>query len=180
MSKTLEDEAAVDRVLQGDPNAFAEIVRRWQGPLVNMAYRFCGDRGRAEEMAQEAFLRSFRSLTTWRRESAFSTWLFATALNLYRREVRRIPPRTVSLEDIVTPAASVDAHTRLVDAERRRAVRNALQTLPPKYRDALLLFYFQECDIAATASSLRLPEGTVKARLARGRELLGRKLKGML
>src|SRR4029434_8945914 len=72
MSNALEDEAAVDRVLQGDPDAFAAIVRRWQGPLVNLAYRFCGDRGRAEEMAQEAFVRAFRALHTWPRDAAFA------------------------------------------------------------------------------------------------------------
>jgi RNA polymerase sigma-70 factor, ECF subfamily len=177
MNNAQEDEAAVDRVLQGDLDTFAEIVRRWQGPLINLAYRFCGERGRAEEMAQEAFLRCFRSLAQWRRDAAFSTWLFAVATNLYRREVRRIPPRTVSLEDIVTPAVPVDLDSTLVDADRRRTVRNALRELPAKYRDALLLFYFHEHDVAATASSLGLPEGTVKARLSRGRTLLGRKLR---
>ena len=67
----LEDEAAVDRVLQGDLSAFDGIVQRWQGPIVNLAYRFCRDRGRAEEMAQEAFVRAFRGLGKWRRDAAF-------------------------------------------------------------------------------------------------------------
>jgi RNA polymerase sigma-70 factor (ECF subfamily) len=65
------DRADVDRVLAGDASAFEGIVRRWQGPLVNLAYRFCGDRGRAEDMAQEAFLRAFRGLAGWRREALF-------------------------------------------------------------------------------------------------------------
>lgn len=179
MSKAAEDEAAVARVLEGDHEAFAGIVRRWQGPLVNLAYRFCGDRGRAEEMAQEAFLRAFRSLSAWRREAALSTWLFALATNLYRREIRRIPPRTVPLEDIAPPATPADADARLAEADRQRAVRTALQSLPPKYRDVLLLFYFHELDVAATARSLGLPDGTVKARLSRGRTLLRRKLGGV-
>jgi len=178
MSNELEDEAAVDRVLRGDSDAFSQIVRRWQGPLINLAYRFCGDRGRAEEMAQEAFLRAFRHLAQWRRDAAFSTWLFAVATNLYRREITRIPPRTVSLDDIVTPAAPGGSDIDLIEADRRRAVRSALRELAPKYRDVLLLFYFHEQDVAATASSLSLPEGTVKARLSRGRALLARKLRG--
>jgi DNA-directed RNA polymerase specialized sigma24 family protein len=78
-----EDQATVDKVLAGDISAFEEIVRRWQSPLVNLAYRFCHDRGRAEDMAQEAFLRAYRSLDRWRREAAFSTWLLALATNLY-------------------------------------------------------------------------------------------------
>ncbi len=65
-----EDQAAVEKVLDGDTSSFEDSVRRWQGPLVNLAYRFCRDRGRAEEMAQEAFLRAYRSLAQWRREAA--------------------------------------------------------------------------------------------------------------
>src|SRR5580704_13634276 len=62
-----EDRADVDSVLEGDISAFGGIVRRWQGPLVNLAYRFCRDRGHAEDMTQEAFLRAFHGLGTWRR-----------------------------------------------------------------------------------------------------------------
>ena len=65
------DLADVERVLAGDVNAFEGIVRRWQGPLVNMAWRYCRDRGRAEEMAQEALVRAWRGLEQWRREGAF-------------------------------------------------------------------------------------------------------------
>ena len=67
------DLADVERVLAGDVNAFEGIVRRWQGPLVNMAWRYCRDRGRAEEMAQEALVRAWRGLAQWRREGSFST-----------------------------------------------------------------------------------------------------------
>lgn len=88
----LDEEGAVDRVLAGDAAAFASIVERWQGPLVNLAYRFCRDRSRAEDMAQEAFLRAFRGLPKWRREAAFSTWLFALATNVFRSEIRQNPP----------------------------------------------------------------------------------------
>ena len=171
-----DDAQAVDRVLQGDLSAFEEIVRRWQGPLINMAYRFCRDRGRSEEMAQEAFVRAYRGLAKWRREAAFSTWLFALAANLYRTEIRRIPPATVNLDQIADPADPHRTESRLEDEDRRRIVQRALQSLPSKYRDALVLFYFHGLDVASAAQSLRLPEGTVKARLSRGRDMLRRKL----
>ena len=66
-----DDRADVERVLAGDTAAFEGIVRRWQRPLVNMAYRFCRDRSRAEEMAQEAFLRAYRKLSYWRSDALF-------------------------------------------------------------------------------------------------------------
>jgi RNA polymerase sigma-70 factor (ECF subfamily) len=173
-----DDREDVERVLAGDVVGFEGIVRRWQGPLVNLAYRFCHDRGRAEEMAQEAFLRAYRALADWRRESAFSTWLFALATNLYCSEMRRIPVNSVSLDfvaDVKDPRAQDGG---LEEDDLARSVRNAVFTLPTKYREALILFYFHDKDVADAASSLGLPEGTVKAQLARGRELLRRKLHG--
>jgi len=177
-----DDQADVDRVLAGDISAFEGIVRRWQGPLVNLAYRFCRDRGRAEEMAQEAFLRAYRALGQWRKDAVFSTWLFALATNLYRSELRRIPARivSVSLEDIAEPRDARASDGGLEDHDRDLAVRRAVGALPAKYREALILFYFHDMDVTTAARSLGLPEGTVKARLFRGREILRSKLPQLL
>jgi RNA polymerase sigma-70 factor, ECF subfamily len=175
MSAT-EDQSDVERVLAGDVAAFAGIVQRWQGPLINLAYRFCHDRGRAEEMAQEAFLRAYRALSQWRKNAVFSSWLFALATNLYRSELRRIPARTVSLDEVAEPADARASDGGLEDEDRDLAVRRAVLTLPAKYREALTLFYFHEMDVSTAAASLGLPEGTVKARLSRGREILRSKL----
>jgi RNA polymerase sigma-70 factor (ECF subfamily) len=171
-----EDKADVDRVLAGDVSAFEGIVYRWQRPLVNLAYRFCRDRGRAEEMAQEAFLRAYRGLGKWRKEAAFSTWLFALATRLYCSELRRVPATTVSLDDAAELRDSRAMDGGLESEDRDRAVRQAVSSLPGKYREALILFYFHGMDLTAAARSLGLPEGTVKARLFRGRNFLRRKL----
>ena len=176
----IDDQAAVERVLAGDISAFEEIVRRWQSPLINLAYRFCRDRGRSEEMAQEAFLRAYRGLKQWRREAAFSTWLFALATNFYRSELRRIPTRTISLDDVAEPVDPRVPDGGLENEDRDLAVRRAVFALPAKYREALILFYFHEMDVPAAARSLGLPEGTVKARLFRGREILRTKLPQLL
>lgn len=166
------DEALVARVVAGDTAAFEGIVRRWQAPLVNLAWRFCRDRGRAEEMAQEAFLRAFRNLAQFRGDAAFSTWLFALATNLYRTELRRLPATPLSLDEIAEPPDPRIAGDALEQSSRDEALRRAVLALPPKYRDAVLLFYFHEQDVPGAARTLRIPEGTVKARLFRGRELL--------
>ena len=171
-----DDQADVEKVLAGDVSAFEGIVRRWQGPLINLAYRFCHDRGRAEEMAQEAFLRAYRALAQWRKDAVFSTWLFALATNLYRSELRRIPVKNVRLEDVAEPVDSRASDGGLEDRDRDLAVRRAVLTLPDKYREALTLFYFHDMDVPAAARSLNLPEGTIKARLFRGRELLRSKI----
>jgi len=166
------DLEAVSRVLSGDVQAFAAIIHRWQGPLVNMAWRYCRDRGRAEEMAQEAFIRAWRGLSQWRRESSFSTWLFSVAANVYRTELKRIPSVNLSLDQIPEPSRPFVLDTEFDGAARDEAVRRAALALPSKYREPLILFYFYEMDLAAAAATMGLPEGTMKARLSRGRALM--------
>jgi RNA polymerase sigma-70 factor (ECF subfamily) len=175
-----EDEADVAKVLAGDISAFEGIVRRWQRPLVNLAYRFCRDRGRAEDMAQEAFLRTYRALGQWRKDAAFSTWLFALATNLYRSELRRIPVRMLPLDDVMGLRDASACDGGLEEEDLSRAVRRAVFALPARYREVMILFYFHGMNVAATAQSLGLPEGTVKARLSRGREILRSKLSHVL
>lgn len=175
MSAT-EDRADVAKVLAGDTAAFEGIVRRWQGPLVNMAYRFCRDRSRAEEMAQEAFLRAYRKLSHWRSDAPFSSWLFTLAANLYRSELRRIPIRTVPLEDVPEPGDPRIPSSDLDVEQQENAVRQAVALLPAKYRDVVILYYFQGQDVSAAARSLGMTEGTLKSRLFRARKLLRSKL----
>lgn len=170
----------VGRVRAGDPSGFDGIVRRWQGPLINLAWRFVRDRARAEELAQDAFVQVYRQLDGFRGESAFSTWLFSVALNVFRSALRRAGVPSVPLDAVAELADHRPAHLALEAAERDELVRRAVLSLPPKYRDALVVYYFRECDVPETARILGVLEGTAKALLHRGRELLGRKLGRLL
>ena len=120
-----EDEDAADarRVLAGDVAAFGGIVRRWQGRLINLAWRFSRDRASAEDMAQDAFVKAFRALHTFRGESAFSTWLTAIAINVYRSWLRdREPlPLTGDVNDLILMRARSAAPDALAGLERWRA-----------------------------------------------------------
>ena len=172
LKDSMEDLAAVERVLAGDALAFEGIVRRWQGPLVNMAWRYSRDRSRAEEMAQEAFIRAWRGLAHWRREGSFSTWLFALAANVYRSELKRFPTETLPLEAAPEPSGPASQHSELAVKLSSEAVRRAVLALPMRYREPVVLFYFHEMDVATAAATMGLPEGTLKARLSRARALL--------
>jgi RNA polymerase sigma-70 factor (ECF subfamily) len=166
------DLADVARVLAGDARAFEGIVRRWQAPLVNMAWRYSRDRGRAEEMAQEAFLRAWRGLAHWRRESSFSAWLFALAANVYRSELKRFPTETLPLDAAPEPSGPASQHRDLAAKLNGETIRKAVLALPLRYREPAVLFYFHEMDLAAAAATMHLPQGTMKARLSRARALL--------
>ena len=98
------------------------------------------------------------------------------AANLYRSELRRIPIRTVPLEDIAEPSDPRDQSSAVDAEERAEAVRRAVSLLPPKYRDAVILYYFHGQDVSAAAESLGMTGGTLKSRLFRARELLRGKL----
>ena len=161
-----QDVADVRRVLAGEAGAFAGIVHRWQGPLVTLAFRFCGDRHKAEEMAQTAFLSAYQSLGKWRGESAFSSWLFAVATNAYRSRMRRrrLPVQPLDPVRDTIELRSADSHED--EQERKVLVRAAVSALPDRYRDVIVLFYFHKMDVMQAARSLGVAEGTVKATVA--------------
>jgi RNA polymerase sigma-70 factor (ECF subfamily) len=165
----------VNRVLAGDIQAFEGIVRRWQAPLINMAWRYCRDRARAEELAQETFIRAWRGLAQWRRESSFSTWLFALAANVFRSDLKRFPTASLPLDAASEPSGPPAQHNALQQALSHGAVRRAVLALPHRYREPVVLYYFHEMDLSAAARSMGLPEGTMKARLSRARALLRRR-----
>ncbi len=170
------DRETVERVRAGTSDVYEEIVRRWQGPLVHLAFRFTGDRGRAEELAQDAFVRAWRALPRWRGVGAFSTWLFAIAVNTYRSHLRRAGPPLAPLADAIEVAGDSDPTVEIERASEDRAVRAIVLGLPARYRDALVLYYFHGMDVETAAQSLGIPAGTLKAHLSRGRELVRKRL----
>src|SRR5215472_11572782 len=125
----------VAQVVAGDLAAFERIVRRWQGRLVNLAWRFCRDRYMAEDMAQEAFLKAFRSLSSFRGDAVFATWLTAVALNTYRSWLRRLGPPQTTFIDERHSSGDYDALHSLIDRERDERVRQAVLSLPKRYRE---------------------------------------------
>jgi RNA polymerase sigma-70 factor, ECF subfamily len=172
MTSDDQDAAAAARVIAGDPGAFGDIVQRWQHRLVNLAWRFCRHQATAEDMAQEAFLKAYRSLGGFRGESQFSTWLIAVALNTYRSRLRQDRQPWLGRK----PGEPVDTapgpQNALEQGQRAELVRRAVLTLPARYRDAILMYYFEDLDIAESARVLGIAEGTLKAQLHRARELL--------
>jgi RNA polymerase sigma-70 factor (ECF subfamily) len=173
------DRADVERVRAGQTEAYGAIVRRWQGPLVNLAWRWTGDRSRAEELAHEAFVRAWRALPRWRGEGAFSTWLFAIAVNTYRSALRRSGPPPAPIEEALSIAGGEDPSETAERESEDRRVRAIVMALPERYRDALVLYYFHGMDVDAAARSLGIPTGTLKAQLARGREMVRKQLERM-
>ncbi len=174
------DEQLMLNAGQGDRNAFDELVRRYSSRMVNVAYQVLGDRELAEDVAQETFLRAYKSAARYRQISKFSTWLYTIALNLCRNELRRRKFKTYSLEGMAE--RDEDSKIRVdipdektqpdLDMERKEAgtlVRQAVEKLPEKFKAPLVLRDIQELTYEEISKILDLPEGTVKSRINRGR-----------
>jgi RNA polymerase sigma-70 factor, ECF subfamily len=178
------DEELVKRHLQGDPEAFAELIDRYSGRLFNLAYRFTGDRGEAEDVAQETFLRVYSALPRSRLELAFRPWLFRIAVNLCRDLARRKRPTPFTdlprgqdapagedgMEALPDPGPSPadQVETQATEAALRRAVME----LPPAQRLIVTLRYNEALSYEEIGRLLDMPPATVGTSLLRARRRL--------
>jgi len=165
------DATLVARVLAGDDRrAFAELVRRHQAAIRTLLRRLCaGDAARADDLAQEAFLRAYRRLATFRGEARFGTWLHRVAWNAWLSEARRRPAAAPDPPDPPDDPA-------LLRAEARHDLSRAFAVLREEERAALALAYGQGLTHEEAAEILGWPLGTLKTHLARGKERLRRHL----
>ncbi|MDA8245106.1 MAG: RNA polymerase sigma factor, partial [Elusimicrobia bacterium] len=162
------------RAQGGDTEAFGALVELYQDRIYSFALRLLKDPAAAEEAAQESFVKAFRAIASYSAAYPFSSWLFRIAHNACM-DVLRAGGRTVSMDtedfpDI--PDASQRTAGSVEDALDAERIEALLASLPPIYSEALLLQYKEDMGPAEIARVLGVPEGTVKARLFRGRELI--------
>ena len=171
------DANLIARVLEaGDPNAFGELVRRYQSPVRAFLRKLTrGDDALADDLAQETFLRAWRKLETFRGESRFSTWLFGIAVNEFRTRLRR--DRRHLWEDPGGQSAAPEPTTNPSLQGLRLDLDEALSRLTLPERTAILLCCQHGLTHEEAAQTLRAPLGTVKTNILRGKEKLRRWLK---
>jgi len=172
----------IERCLRGDQLAWEEIVRQHWRKVFNVAYKFVGSHEQAEDLTQDIFLKIFRSLDTFDRRANFQTWLISVSRNLcidhYRsvRKERQTIDRDVPAEDLSPASSTVSPLAALENRDLAAMLRQALGALPASLRTAVLLRDIQELSYLEIAERLRLPEGTVKSRINRGRKELARQI----
>jgi RNA polymerase sigma-70 factor (ECF subfamily) len=172
----------IERCLGGDQQAWELIVRQHWRKVFNVAYKFVGSHEQAEDLTQDIFLKIFRSLDTFDRRANFQTWLISVSRNLcidhYRsvRKERQTIDRDVTAEDLSPVSATASPLATLENRDLAAMLRQALGALPQSLRTAVLLRDIQELSYLEIAERLRLPEGTVKSRINRGRKELARQI----
>jgi RNA polymerase sigma-70 factor (ECF subfamily) len=173
----------IARCLDGDQAAWDTIVRQNWRRVFNVAYKFVGRHDQAEDLTQDVFLKLYRSLNTFDRRANFQTWLISVSRNLcidhYRssRKEREAVNSDVDPNQLTPVAHGPSAHAQLEQRDRVSMLRTALDALPPTLRTAVMLRDIQEKTYQEIAAELRLPEGTVKSRINRGRTELARQIR---
>ncbi|HEY7574349.1 MAG TPA: sigma-70 family RNA polymerase sigma factor [Thermoanaerobaculia bacterium] len=188
---TETDEAVVARVLSGDEDRFALLVRRYQTRVHAHVSKMIGHREDALDLSQEIFLKVFQALPRFNPEYKFSTWLFRIAGNAAIDHLRKTRPRTVPLEvpdpegqgRVSSPeysSSDLDPFDMLRNMERGRAISQAIADLPIEFRELIALRHFAGLSYEEIAEVKEMPLGTVKNKLFRARAVLKDRLAGEL
>ncbi|WP_366923669.1 sigma-70 family RNA polymerase sigma factor [Metallumcola ferriviriculae] len=177
----LMDEVLVGLCLNGDREAFAEIVRRYQKQIYSLTFRLTNDSMDAQDLAQEVFLHLYQVLEKFDGSRKFFSWMYKVATNYCYTALRKKAPNEISLEKIIdfTPLRPGD-HGQPEDQcevkETQMLVREAISQLPEKYRIPLVLRYLEEFSYRQISDAMDVPVTTVETRLYRGKALLQKKL----
>ena len=176
----------------GDDSAFDYLVQKYRRAMINFMYRMAHNSAAAEDLAQEVFLRVYRSRGSYEPSAKFTTWLYRIATNLavnHARDTRHERPETmVSLDEpdeetgtsMDVADSSLSVEEKLVRRERLMAIRNTVQKLPERQRIAVLMHKYQQMDYKQIAEVLKLSESATKSLLFRAYETLREQLKSFI
>jgi RNA polymerase sigma factor (sigma-70 family) len=182
-----EDSVLIRRALEGDQRAFRKLRLKYQVAISSLIYRLMRNPEEVEDLTQEAFIKAFTSLASFNEEYAFSTWLYRIATNNTIDHIRRKRLLTFSIDKPIAakdsdytfelPDMGPEPDQELMTRQRHRMLDEAMNDLPPKYRQVIIMRHVEEKEYSEIAKALRLPLGTVKAHIFRAREMLYKRLK---
>ena len=181
LTTTDPDALLMLEVAGGNEAALTQLIDRWKGPLVSFFYRSVRSQELAEDLAQEVFIRIYRAAPRYRPEAKFSTYLFAIArrrlINEHRRSTRK-PLELVDPQDLRSVKSDQSNKQEIFEIEE--AFSNALEELPPKHREAILLLKQQQLSYEEIANIMDASESSVKTWIFRARQKLKASLHSLL
>jgi RNA polymerase sigma-70 factor, ECF subfamily len=190
MTQDDSDQQLVERVQAGDKAAFDLLVRKYQHRVLKLVSRFVSDAAEAEDVAQEAFIKAYRALASFRGDSAFYTWLYRIAINTAKNALVSNRRRPVDFDLDLQDPEQYDRHARLKEGdtpegvllteEIRSVVEKAMEQLPEDLRTAIVLRELEGLSYEEIAEAMDCPVGTVRSRIFRAREAIDKKLKPLL
>lgn len=190
MSAEDTDSKLVEQVQRGDRAAFNVLVLKYQHKVLKLVNRYVRDQAEAEDIAQEAFIKAYRALPSFRGDSAFYTWLYRIAINTAKNSLvsgrRRLVDYDLDMqdpEDYRGQALLKDSDTpeaMLLTDEIRQTVQEAMEQLPEDLREAIMLRELEGLSYEEIATAMDCPVGTVRSRIFRAREAIDKKLRPLL
>lgn len=175
------DRQWIEQTRKGNRQAFGELVGAHQHSVYNLAYRMLNDRGEAEDVAQETFLRAYASLDRYDAERPFRTWLLSIASNQCIDRLRKRRLTWLSLEEPLPPhpalsSDEIEPEDAAIQNERNAFIQTMLADLSPDYRAAVVLRYWYDLSYTEIAEMLDTTESAIKSRLFRARQVLAEKM----
>lgn len=184
------DEELVARVQQGDKKAYDLLVIKYQHKIVQLVNRYLKDPSEAQDVAQEAFIKAYRAIGSFRGDSTFYTWLYRIAINTAKNYLvsrsRRSSQYEVDIQDAeamenAPQLQGIETPERLLmNDEIVKTIRSAIEHLPEEMRTAIMLREFEGMSYEEIAEAMECPVGTVRSRIFRAREAIDNKLNPLL
>ena len=175
-----QDQILIDRCLAGDSRAFNDLINRYKRQVFSIIFRLVHNQSDAEDIAQNTFIKAYKSFASYDPSYPFLTWLFKIAHNSAIDFLRAQKPDSLSIHDEENPLDIEDTQISLEEkieaASQQELIDKVLGTLPPLYREILILRHQQELSYEEIAETLDIPVGTVKIRLFRARDIMKQKL----
>jgi RNA polymerase sigma-70 factor (ECF subfamily) len=185
-----DDQALVERVQRGDKTAFDLLVRKYEHRIVKLVDRYVHDNAAALDVAQEAFLKAYRAIPSFRGDSAFYTWIYRIAINTAKNYLVAEKRRPLDYNLDTQDPEQYEMHARLshgdspermaLTDEIRETVEDAIGDLPEDLRTAIVLREMEGMSYEEIAISMECPVGTVRSRIFRAREAIDKRLKPLL
>jgi len=182
MESKHEDTGLIQEALAGHQSAFARLRQKYHDAIFNLIYRMIREKDEVEDLTQEAFIKAFASLSSFNDEFAFSTWLYKIATNNCIDHIRRKKLQTFSIDKPIEskesdfsfelPDTNDEPDQEMIARQRKKLLDDAINSLPPKYRQVIVMRHQEEMEYQEIAHILKLPLGTVKAHIFRAREML--------
>ncbi len=182
-----QDDQLIADALHGDQKAYEALLARHNKAIFHVVMKIVRNREEAQDLVQETFMKAFNALASYRSEYRFSTWLYKIAANCAIDFVRKKRIEALSLDkpietkdgrvEFEVPDSSWDPEQDLVRKQKLKSIEEAIDSLPDKYREVIIYRHRGDKPYEEIADILKVPVGTVKARIFRARELLKKKLK---
>jgi len=169
----MEELKIIERIQKGDTNAFSYLVTKYQDVVFSIALKVLKNRDEAEEVAQETFIKAFRSISSFRGKSKFSTWLFSIAYNTCITNVRKKKFSTTSIDQVPLSEEEEDWDDfGFTEEEKSKMLEMSLKKLPEDDYTLVILYYYEEQSIEDISHIVGLSESNVKVKLHRARKKL--------